>query len=254
MPVNILSMKWGTLYGPHYVNRLYWAVKRNLNKEFRFVCFTDDPSGITKEVECYPMVEVAVPPDVKDLLWPKLGVFRKNIADLEGTCLFLGLDVLIVDSIDCLFDYEPSSFCISHTWWTPYKHWKSRVLNRMEEGNTSVFRFEANSMEFLLEDFESNPVQLAEKYFSEQLYVTQMLIDQLRWFPTSWIRSFRRHCRPTIPLNMVLTPRIPRDAKIIAFHGLPKMDQAFEGYVSDKPMRGCRPTPWIRQLWSDEPQ
>ena len=47
----ILCMKWGTKYGPEYVNRLYAMVRRNLTGDFRFVCLTDDGTGIRSEVE-----------------------------------------------------------------------------------------------------------------------------------------------------------------------------------------------------------
>ena len=43
---NVICMKWGDLYGPQYVNRLYAMVKRHLNIDFRFECFTDDQDGI----------------------------------------------------------------------------------------------------------------------------------------------------------------------------------------------------------------
>ena len=46
----IFCMKWGTLYGPEYVNTLYSMVKRNLSYDFSMVCFTDDPKGIREEV------------------------------------------------------------------------------------------------------------------------------------------------------------------------------------------------------------
>ena len=39
---HILCMKWGTKYGPEYVNRLYAMVRRHLSGDFRFVCLTDD--------------------------------------------------------------------------------------------------------------------------------------------------------------------------------------------------------------------
>ena len=44
-------MKWGTKYGPEYVNRLYGMVRRHLRGDFRFVCFTDDVTGIRPEVD-----------------------------------------------------------------------------------------------------------------------------------------------------------------------------------------------------------
>ena len=51
MPVNVITIKWGDRYGPHYVNRLYAGVQRNLSAAFRFVCFTDNSQGIRPEVE-----------------------------------------------------------------------------------------------------------------------------------------------------------------------------------------------------------
>ncbi len=38
----IFCMKWGTLYGAEYVNRLYAMVNKNLTYDFKMVCFTDD--------------------------------------------------------------------------------------------------------------------------------------------------------------------------------------------------------------------
>ncbi len=57
--VNVVCMKWGTLYGPEWVNRLYGMVARNTTWNVRFVCFTDDRTGIRKEVETLPIPEVA---------------------------------------------------------------------------------------------------------------------------------------------------------------------------------------------------
>ena len=42
---NIICMKWGTKYGPEYVNRLASMVRRNTTIPCRFVCMTDDPAA-----------------------------------------------------------------------------------------------------------------------------------------------------------------------------------------------------------------
>jgi len=42
----VLCMKWGTKYGPEYVNRLYGMVRRHLKGDFRFVCLTDRSDGV----------------------------------------------------------------------------------------------------------------------------------------------------------------------------------------------------------------
>ena len=57
-------MKWGTLYGADYVNRLHSMVKRNLTLDFKMVCFTDDDADIIDEVDCYPIPEIDVDPQV----------------------------------------------------------------------------------------------------------------------------------------------------------------------------------------------
>ena len=47
----IVCMKWGKKFGADYVNRLYKMVKKNTTLPFIFICFTDDKTGIDKEIE-----------------------------------------------------------------------------------------------------------------------------------------------------------------------------------------------------------
>ena len=250
--LNVLAMKWGTLYGPHYVNRLYASVRRNLHQDFRFVCFTDDKTGISEEVECHPISTVEFPASEKDRRWLKLGIFKNGLANLEGDCLFLDLDVVIVSSIDEMFNYEPGAFCISHDWWMPHKHLIAKLMNHPKIGNTSVFRFEAGTMESIFLDFENNSEKILAEYGLEQEYVTRMAENQIRWWPNHWVQSFRRHCRPAFPFNLFRNPSLPSGVKIVSFHGLPKLDDARRGYFSRYPHKICRPSPWIDQHWTDE--
>lgn len=62
----IICMKWGTKYGPEYVNRLYNMVARNLTLPFTFACLTDDSSGIRDEVVCYPIPELNLPSNIPE--------------------------------------------------------------------------------------------------------------------------------------------------------------------------------------------
>ena len=79
-----------------------------------------------------------------------------------------------------------------------------------------------------------------------------MVEDKIQWWPNKWVRSFRRHCRPTFPFNLVRKPTVPLGTKIVAFHGLPKLDDASKGYVSRYPHKICRASPWIDEHWSDK--
>ena len=54
----VLCMKWGTKYGPEYVNRLYAMVARHLQGPFRFVCLTDNSMGVRPDVECMALPQL----------------------------------------------------------------------------------------------------------------------------------------------------------------------------------------------------
>lgn len=40
-------IRWGRKYGPEYVERLAAGVRRHLQRDHRFVCFTDDPDALS---------------------------------------------------------------------------------------------------------------------------------------------------------------------------------------------------------------
>ena len=48
--VNVICMKWGSLYNAEYVNKLYNSVKRNLTLDFNFYCFTEDGKDINQNI------------------------------------------------------------------------------------------------------------------------------------------------------------------------------------------------------------
>jgi hypothetical protein len=49
-PKQIVCVKWGTLYGPEYVNRLYAMVKRNITGPFRLWKIKDGVVTTTGEM------------------------------------------------------------------------------------------------------------------------------------------------------------------------------------------------------------
>ena len=88
----IFCMKWGTVYGPDYVNILHAMVARNITGPFQVVCFTDDATGIREEVMCRPLpsLHCEIPPDVPGK-WPKVALWSRELEGLEG---MLGMNVL----------------------------------------------------------------------------------------------------------------------------------------------------------------
>ena len=135
--VNVICMKWGTKYGPEFVNKLRSMVRRHLVHPHRFVCFTDDAAGLdlAAGIEALPLPAMDLPPG-KERGWRKLSTFAAPLADLRGPTLFLDVDVVITGALDVFFDH-PGKFCIIHDWARPLAHHGQLVSLSFRGGRTS---------------------------------------------------------------------------------------------------------------------
>jgi len=248
-PVNIVCMKWGTKYGPEYVNILYNMVKRNITLPFRFICMTEIKDGINKEIEISPLPEFQEPEEKylrSCLAWRKLAIFDKDVLDLKGKLLFLDLDVLILDNIDCFFSYS-NKLAIIENWSQP-----RRLI-----GQASAFCFEIGKYYHLLEKYNNQHKEVLETYHTEQVYITRELgKENFDYFPNDWCKSFKMHCMPGGILNSFLTPtKIPPKVKIIVFHGQPNPPDAIAGTWGapvqwyKRFYKTIKPTKWIKNYW-----
>jgi hypothetical protein len=236
--VNVVCMKWGTKYPPAYVNKLRSMVGRHLSRGHRFVCFTDDVSGLEGGMETQPLPNLDLPAG-PERGWRKLTIFTTPLADLQGPTLFLDLDVVVLSSLDCFFEH-PGEFCIIHDWAKPWR----------PTGNSSVFRFEANAHPDILDTFITDIESVRRAVRNEQEYLTREMArrGKLTYWPKPWCVSFKHGCLPAFPLNLLQRPRIPAAARIIVFHGNPKPEDALHGGGRGW-LRHTRPTPWIRDHW-----
>ncbi len=213
----------------------------------RFVCFTDDTQGLDSKIETYPLPQITIP-DVptRSSNWRKLGLYRAGVGDLHGTCLYLDLDVVIVNSIDSFFEFEPGQFCAVREWVQTHR---KVIARRPGEYNTSVFRFEAGTTQKIVDRFQSQGERVLSEFRREQQFVTHTVKDRIRAWPGEWVASFKRQCLPVFPLNLIKPPALPANARIVAFHGNPNPDQAAAGYRDGPWHRKCMATPWVSQNW-----
>jgi len=239
MTVNIVCMKWGNKYGPDYVNKLYDMVSKNLTKNFRFICFTDNKSGIKNNVEILPLPFIEMPKNKPERGWRKLSILQKNISGLDGISLFLDLDVVLVENIDPLFDLKGEFFIAF-----------DKRKRHSSIGNSSVFRFEAGEHDDIFQNFNQNSLKILQEYRNEQAYLSEMIKNKgiFQYWPKAWCPSFKYHCVPQFPLNFFSAPKIPKGAKVILFHGLPEPNDAAEGR-SGKWYRYIRKSPWVTKHW-----
>ncbi|MCC5839855.1 MAG: glycosyl transferase [Opitutales bacterium] len=236
--VNVICMKWGTKFPALYVNRLHSMVSRHLKRPHRFVCFTDDPTGLHSAIEALPLPPMDLPPG-KERGWRKLSTFQSPLADLTGPTLFLDVDIVILGDLDAFFEH-PGEFCIIHDWLRP---------NRIE-GNSSVYRFEANRFPEIYAEFIADIDKVKAEHRHEQSYLSSAVhrMGKLTYWPADWCVSFKRHCLLPFPLSIWKVPEPPEKAKILVFHGSPTPEDALNGRIRGI-FRFLRPTRWIADHW-----
>ena len=247
--LNVVCLKWGTLYDARYVNHLYNMVARHLSQPFRFICFTDDARDILPQVDIQPLPEFPEPPWEYARYcsaWRKLALFQQGLAGMQGKVLFLDLDVVITGALDVFFDYSPKLAMIEN-WYQPGR----------QIGQASVMCFEAGQPQALLDAYLNDPLSVLTRYRTEQAYISGDLgVEHCAFFPESWCVSYKKHCMPQGIRRFAHSDNSPpEDARIVVFHGRPNPPDALIGSWG-KPVpwfkrwyKRLQPAPWIAEHW-----
>lgn len=245
-----ICMKWGTLYGPEYVNRLYRMIRAHCAGPCRLVCLTDDPKGIDGGVECLPCPRIEVPEPYSCKPWRKLATFAPadRLFGLSGDWLFLDLDVVICGPLEDFFSFQADEdFVVMQNWTQPGKG----------IGNTSVYRFRVGALAWVLEKLEREHQSIFRQFRNSQTFISRTLGAPVFW-PDSWCVLFKVHCVPRWPLRFWKAPTIPAGARVIAFPGFPNPHEALEGRWPAKWYKKfykfLLPSPWIADLWTAKSQ
>jgi hypothetical protein len=243
---NIVCMKWGTLYGAEYVNKLYAMAARHITGDFRFVCLTDDPADVNSAVECLDCPSVALPPPWNNTGWRKVALWSTQLPGMEGDWLFMDLDVVITGSLDDFFTFAPErSFVVMQNWTQPGQG----------IGNTSVYRFTVGKHPYLLSRMVDDFMAVVKQYRNEQTFVSHV-ISELEFWPDEWCVLFKIQCVPPMPARWWKVPLLPPGARIVAFPGVPNPGDAAAGIWPGrkwykKIYKHIRPAPWVSEHWRE---
>jgi hypothetical protein len=205
-------------------------VERNLTLPYTFVCFTDNKTGIDPSIRCEPLPVLPI-----EGWWYKLW-FLSNDFPLDGTVLFLDLDLIVFKNIDQLFLYNPTRFCIIRDF--------NRSLNsNWNRINSSVFRYQSkhhgNVFTAFMNDYRSH----TRRFHGDQDFIFKNLNNVVLW-PDEWIQSYKWEMRSRNDLvkingkrnfKNVAGPTVKHETAIAVFHGEPDIHD-------------CK-DPWVIQHW-----
>ncbi|MBK5927311.1 hypothetical protein [Rhodobaculum claviforme] len=245
----VLCMRWGTLYGPEYVNVLFGAVRAYLPGPARFVCLTDDSSGIRPEVECLPIPDLGLPDDMWRVgAWPKIALFRRDLYGLRGRALFVDLDMIPCGDLSVFFTHGQGLMAVDEA------PWRTGLLSRTSPPETmsALMAFDLGSLGHLEEKLRAAPRVVADRYGLEQRYIHHEA-DVHGYWPAEWVVSFKRHLRRAPGIDRLLAPRQPpAGARMVAFHGRPRPADLVHRSPGNRdrwPHHLGAPVAWVAEHW-----
>lgn len=217
----MVAWKWGAKYAPKYVERLKAGVNRNIKMPHRFVCITDDPTGLTCETWPLPTPDLI---KVRDGCYSRLIMFsqdwqaRNNIDRL----VCLDLDVVVTGSLDALFS-RLEHFVILHG-----GHFNPCPFNG------SVMLIDRGARPEIWSRFtvkEAEAVSMADGTWrgSDQTWISHVAPDAAGWTHLDGVYAFRKP-------GWMTGDDLPADARIVAFPGKKDPSQLLH-------------RPWIRKHW-----
>lgn len=242
----VLCMKWGTLYGAEYVNVLHSAARANITGDFRFVCLTDDPSGLGTGIESFAIPDIGLKPEHWHRgCWPKVSLFSDSLYGMQGRALFIDLDTVLWGNLDDFFAYGEGLIMLDSGPW--------RYRNAIPRPGSGILAFDLGRMHFLVERLQEQRDEMIARYRNEQDYIGGEA-GQIAFWPQDWIRSYKYHLRPPLLVDRFRGPRAPGpEVRVLCFHGKPRpidLIRPPRGNWDVFPHYGSGQVPWMVDYWT----
>lgn len=212
---NVVCIKQGKLYGPHYVNILHASLRRHATLDFRFVCFTEDRDGLDPAIEARPL------PYWLRGWWNKIPLFAPPQCIENDQIIAIDLDVVITGSIDWLLNFR-ADFC-------GYK-----MIARSEPTyNGSLWTLKPGCYQNVWFNFQECADEIMSGNYSDQEWISQQIKDGKYfqdWFPRK-VAGYRAD-------YLEKGKGVPdKETSIWLFHGFPK------------PLEAAKTVGWIKENW-----
>ncbi len=196
-------LKTGGIYDHNYVNALANAIRRNVTIPYEFVCLTDDSSNFNSNVDTV----IPFKHDYKKW-WGKIELFRPDIFQGKQV-FFLDLDTVIIDNIDNIVSKQ-FEFCGLRDFYKTVTLGSGLMSWQHDKYHHVYERFVKNSTYIM-----NNTPEGDQRWINEN-------VKSMKYFQDIFgnnVVSYKKDCVKNKAF------RIPKNTKIVCFHGLPKPHQ-----------------------------
>jgi len=226
MKYNFACVCYGNKYPVEYVQKLFMMVTRNTTiPNLNFYVFTD-------HVKMHKMVFgdnlniIKFPEHDLEGWWNKMQLFHPDVK-LEGTTLYMDLDVVITDNIDCFFTYKPEARFVGMNDFNPTtKQW-----------NSSIMRFDQSMWhDKLWRRFRDDRTNLLRRFPGDQNLISDFIKGSpgCDSFPDSWTQSYKWYDRSgTRYSRQNMTFQHNGESLVTVFHGQPNPHESDQEWVKN---------------------
>ena len=188
-PVTFLCVRFGNKYGVEYVERFRNMVQRNCTVPHEVVCLTDDPKPLHG-------VRSIVQPNAgyKRGWWHKVHMFDPRLP-LSGRIIYMDLDIVICGNLDKLTTVWTKDFI-------GIRDFNRKFHPSYKSLNSSVMAWNAGTQKFIWDKFKQNPAG-AQSLHGDQDWIWRLSRDHIKFWPDSWIQSYKWEIRSRSELRMV---------------------------------------------------
>lgn len=209
------------------VNRLYRGVKRNTTVPFEFVLLAGREAQLPGRLDGLE-AGIRVIESPYHFMWTGFKALEPGVID--GDLLTLGLDVVIVGSLDDIINY-PSEMAMMRDY---PSHYPCKASER-DDVNCEVMLLRNGKQKLIFDAWrdagrpmwdERVPVDKRVWPMAQQGWINDTKPFPVDLFPEDWIISYKLTAKPY---------GLPKDCRMVSFHGDPKM-----GRVQDE---------WVKENW-----
>ena len=190
-----------------YVNKLYRGVKRHANREFDFICFTNEPLTVDSGVELR-----GFPLHTTTGVLPRLYMFAEEAELKNRQVLCLDLDVVIVGDMTPLMNYT-GQFCTR----SKFKPGETHKL----DGDILSFRAGKENTARFWTPFIADPQEAERRTMGRERYWVREVASDVaeRWdvVAPGAVLSYKHHIQRT--------KQPPKGAAVVSCHGFPRPHQ-----------------------------
>lgn len=227
--INVICVKHGNKYHSDYVNKLYNMVMRHLTIPHNFICFTEDSSGIDKNISIKELPDYPITG-----WWWKTYIFKSDHFSKNDINLFFDLDMVIIDNIDHFINYLPTDF-------VGLRDLRRVFTPEIQKLGSAVLKWPAGEYSDIWERFVSDYSAL-NYHRGDQDWIWHLHSSSIKFFPDDWIRSYKWEIRSRSELNgfgpnttfkSISNPYVSPNTSVLAFHGFPSLSDVKDPIIVD---------------------